>query len=179
MMKSWKSRSFLVGAALLGGVVLSGTPILAGDVDVAVTATLTSTLSETNTTPLHFGDVEISQGGDTITIDASTNLPITTTSVINGSVVTGSPTSGLITVASPSAFTIQAAYPASVTVSDTVTDCTLQNVEPLSGGGTTNGAVVHAAGVDSLIYVGGDLVIPAGATAGSYTGTLVVTLTYI
>ncbi len=179
MVKLGKGRSILLGTALLGAIALSGTTIYAGDVNVAVTATLTSTLTETNTTPLHFGSVEISQGGDTITIDASGNTAITAATVINGSVVTGSPTSGLITVASPSSFSIQAAYPATVTVTDTVTDATLQNIEPLSGGGTTNGAVVHAGGTPSTIYIGGDLVIPAGATAGSYTGTMVVTLTYI
>ncbi len=166
-----------MATVLLGAIALSGTTVYADDVDVDVDAVITSTLSETMTTPLDFGTIEIDQAGDIISITGVAGIETTVTAA-GGSVV-GAGTTGLITLTSPSSFDISAAYPASTNVTDGTTTATLTGVDTLSLAGTAQGPLTHVGGTPSLIYIGGDLNVPAGASAGTYTGTLTVTLTYL
>ncbi|MBL4902562.1 MAG: DUF4402 domain-containing protein [Desulfocapsa sp.] len=182
MWKTRKKSTFLASAALLGIVALSGTTVTAGTVDVPITATVTSSLVEDMTTAMNFGSIELIPAGDTIVINASgagsgaggaAAVPASS----GASVVTGG-TSALITISSPIGFDVDVSYEVSVVLTDGTTSATMSLIDANSGGGTTDGTVTHAAGVDTLIHVGGSLVLPSGATTGTYTGSTAVTMNY-
>ncbi len=176
MKKLWTSKSFLTGTALLGAIALSGTTVLAGDVTVPITATLQNTTTETVTTDMAWGDIDINPTGDTdCTMDAST-AAASTIACDNSSSPGGTVTSGLITVESPITFTIDITYPGDTAVTLTDGISTLE-VTDIIGNSTTTG-VSHTGGTPSGIDVGGVLEIVEGDNMGVYNGTMVVTLDY-
>ena len=152
---------------------------IAGDVIMNVSAIITSSTTETVTTHLDFGTIDLDPAGDTITINAASGAatPVAT----GASVITGSGTSGLITIATSVIMNVQVTYPTSnVTLSSgsdslTMTSASIiaNSMYPDSGaGGDTNGTT------DFLIHVGGQIVIPLGQPSGTYTGTMTLTLNY-
>lgn len=181
MKKTWKSSVLLIGTAMLGAVALSGTNAMAGDVTMTVDAVISSTLQETVTTHLNFGTVDLSPGGDTLTLDAKAGAA---TFAAGGSSTAVGATSGLVTVSSPNGFTITLTYPASVTLNGSGaaagSTLTLTGVAANSVGGVT--PVVKSAGVapgsDALIHVGGQIVAPSGTKNGPYNGSMTITLNY-
>ncbi len=185
MKNKWKSSAFLAGTAMLGAVALSGTTGIAGTVNMTIAAAITSSLTETVTTELDFASIEILPAGDTITIDASgagggDGGAAAVAAATGASALSGVSTSGLITIASAIGFDVDVVYPAdsTVVITDGTTSTFLNNIDALSGGGTTDTTVTHAAGVDTLIHVGGEIVFPAGSTTGSYAGAMDITINY-
>lgn len=166
---------------LMVGMLCGGNPSWAGDVTMNVTATVAPSLTETVTTQMSFGSIDLNPGGDTIVINASSGAA-TPASSGAASIVTGG-ASGLITVASNNAFTINVVYEADSTVALTEpisgSIVYLNSIDQYSEGGTVNGGVIHAAGIDSLINVGGSVQFPAGADAGIYSGSMTITLNYL
>jgi hypothetical protein len=178
MKKRLSAKLLLVGGLLLGGTMFSGMTATAGDLTMNITAQVTSSITETVTTDLDFGIIDLDPAGDTIQLNGSAGA--STTPVITGaSAVGGTPTTGLITVASPLAFNIDITYPidGSVTLADVTDGSSTLSLDAITANSTASG-VAHAAGVDSLINVGGILSIPAGADTDSYTGTMTITLVY-
>ncbi len=153
----------------------------AGDVTMDVTATVAPSLTETVTTDMSFGSIDLNPAGDTIVIDASSGAA-TPASSGAASVVTGG-TSGLVTVAANTNFTINVVYEADnvVALTEPVSGdiVYLNSIDQYSEGGTVNGGVVHAAGVDSLISVGGSVQFLTGAESGVYSGSMTITLNYL
>ena len=86
----------------------------AGDVTMDVSATVAPSLTETVTTQMSFGSIDLNPGGDTIIIDASSGAA-TPASSGGASVVTGG-NSGLVTVAASTNFTINVVYEANIVV---------------------------------------------------------------
>lgn len=174
MKKTWKSSVLLIGTAMLGAVALSGTNAMAGDLTMTVTATVLSTLTETVTTNLNFGTVDLVPQGDVITINASGGAA---TAVATGSSTTVGSTSGLITVSSVGAMNIGITYPGvaqpllGAVSGDTV------NLTAIVANSTTTG-VAKVANVDALIHVGGVVTFPAGTENDTYNGSILITLNY-
>lgn len=153
----------------------------AGDVTMDVTATVAPSLTETVTTQMSFGSIDLNPGGDTIIIDASSGAA-TPASSGGASVVTGG-NSGLVTVAASTNFTINVVYEANnvVELTEPVSGDSvyLNSIDQYSEGGTVNGGVTHTAGTDSLISVGGSVQFPSGAESGIYSGSMTITLNYL
>lgn len=166
-----------LGAAVLCVVASSW----AGDVTMDVTAAVAPSLTETVTTDMSFGSIDLNPAGDTITIDAHVGAA-TPASAGAVSVVSGG-TSGLITVAANTDFTINVVYQANgvVALTEPVSGdiVYLNNIDQYSEGGTTNGGVAHTGGTDSLISVGGSVQFPTAAAAGTYSGSMTITLNYL
>lgn len=185
MKKFGKSSSLLVGTALLGAVALSGTPTMAGTVNMTIAATVQTTLTETVTTNLDFATIELIPAGDTITIDASgggggAGGSTATAVATGGSTVSGVSTSGLITVTSPVTFDIDVTYEANdtVVVTDGTTNTFLNDIDANSGCGTTDTTCTHTGGTPTEIHVGGAITFPSGSTTGSYAGAMDIILVY-
>ena len=181
MIKRWKSSALLVGTAMLGTIALSGANVQAGDVTMGIDVTVLSTLSETVTNDLDFGSIDLSPGGDTVTIDASAGA---NTPAASGTSIPTGGTSGLITVASPNAFTITLNYPGTATLTGsgsaagqtlTVTDIAANSV---GGAATVSKSAGASPGSDALIHVGGSIVFPPSTVNGPYSGTMTITLNY-
>lgn len=183
MQKIWKSSVLLIGGAVLGVVALSGTTAEA-DVTMNVTADVISSVSETVTTNMNFGTIDLIPAGDTIRINAAgvgggaggaAAVPVAT----GASIVVGG-TSGLITITGAIGFDIDVVYPGNniVTLTDGTTSVFVNNIDQNSGGGTTDGTITHGAGTNTLIHVGGQIILPAGATTGTYTGSFNVVINY-
>lgn len=181
MKKTWKRSALLMGTAMLGAIALSGTNVQAGDVTMGIDVTVLSTLSETVTNDMDFGSIDLSPGGDTVTINASAGSA--TPAATGTSTPTGG-TSGLITVASPNAFTITVTYPATATLNGagaaagetlTVSDIAANSV---GGAATVPKSSGASPGSDALIHVGGAIVFPPSTVNGPYSGTMTITLNY-
>ncbi len=153
---------------------------IAGDVIMNVSAEITSTTTETVTTHLDFGSIDLDPdpAGDTITINAASGpaSPVAT----GASVITGG-TSGLITITSSVVMHVDVTYPATnVTLTSGSNTLTLtpaniisNSMYPDSGPGTdTDGSNAL------LIHVGGVIVIPQGQASGTYTGSMTITINY-
>ena len=182
MKKTWKSSVLLIGTAMLGAVALSGMNALAGDVDMEVNVTVTSSLVETVTNPLSFGTLDLNPAGDTITIDASAAVAaVTTIGELNGSTTTGA-TSGLVTIETGADTTIAVTYPGTVALvgqtGDAVgaPDLVLNAISANSNGGSAN--ISKTGLTDALIHVGGQIVFPANTATGSYKGTMNIIFNY-
>lgn len=190
MNKTWKKGTLVAGLALTGFLVMQGSTAMAGDVTMNIDAAITTSIVETVTTDLDLGSIDLDPAGDTITIDAggvaasgdggAAALPVAT----GASVITGG-TSGLITVTSAAGvnFDIDVVYPGDGTVNVTsdatgATTVTLDSIEGNSGGGATNGTVNHTGGAPTEIHVGGQVVFPSDAEAGTYSGSMTITLNY-
>ena len=162
-------------------VLCVAAPSWAGDVTMDVTATVAPSLTETVTTDMSFGSIDLNPAGDTIVIDAHSGAatPASSGAV---SLVTGG-TSGLITVAANTDFTINVVYQANgvVALTEPVSGdiVYLNSIDQYSEGGTINGGVPHTGGTDSLISVGGSVQFPSGAAAGTYSGSMTITLNYM
>ena len=188
MKKTWKSSVLLLGIAMLGAVALSGTNAMAGDVDLPVDVTVTTSLVETPVTDLSFGSLDLNPAGDTVTIDASgsaiaddTDI-VTAIDVLNGSVSTTA-TSGLVTIASTADMNIDVVYPATVALIGTTGDAigapdlALVDIAANSVGGA--GDISKTGLTDATIHVGGEIVFPANTATGLYEGTMVITFNYL
>lgn len=187
MRKIWKSSAMLLGTAMVGMIALSGTNAAAGDVEVQITAEIATTLTETATTPLNFGEIDLSPVGDTFTIDASgLDTGATTAAEVTGNegdtnsslVTPASSSSGMITIASAFDITgVSLDIPAGpvtltgagegeeVTVSDFTANSTV-GPEPKTGGD------------DLYLHIGGKLTAPPGTPPDTYSGTVTVTVNY-
>lgn len=176
--EQFKQAKIMGMCAAFLGVASSG---WAGDVTMDVTATVAPSLTETVTTDMSFGSIDLNPAGDTIVIDASSGAA-TPASPGAVSVVTGG-SSGLITVAANTDFTINVVYEADgvVALTEPVSGdiVYLNSIDQYSEGGTVNGGVSHTAGTDSLISVGGSVQFPTGAEAGTYSGSMTITLNYL
>ncbi len=153
----------------------------AGDVTMDVTATVAPSLTETVTTDMSFGSIDLNPAGDTIVIDAHSGAA-TPASAGAVSLVTGG-ASGLITVAANTDFTINVVYQADgvVALTEPVSGDVvhLNSIDMYSEGGTAYGGVSHTGGTDSLISVGGSVQFPSGSAAGIYSGSMTITLNYM
>jgi hypothetical protein len=187
-MKLEKRRAVWLASGLVGAIVLSAMTAQAGDVTVNVSATVTSSITETEGQPMAFGTIDLVPGGDTITIDASDAATpegvAGTISSANGSGTDVAAAEATIEVTSAigTDFNIDVVYPAdgAASVTDGTTVVPINSVQALSGNGL-GGTISHTgagAGSPTVIHVGGELVFPAGATTGAYTGTMTVTLNY-
>jgi len=156
-----------------------GTSAFAGALSMTATAVITTSTTETVTTDLDFGSIDLDPAGDTITIDASGGSA--TPAAGAASVVTGG-TSGLITIVSQVVMHVDVTYPAAdVTLTSGANTLTLTSANIIANSQYDDGG----AGADTLgggtplsINVGGVIVIPAGQANGTYTGTINVTVNY-
>lgn len=175
MKKTWISKVLLIGTAMLGAVALSGTNAMAGDVTMDVTAVVNSTLTETVTTNLNFGTIDLVPQGDVIRINASGGAA--TATATGTSLITGS-TSGLITVsATAGAFTIGITYPAGPILLTGIASGDTVNLTAIAANSTATG-VAKVANVDAVIHVGGVVTFLAGTEDDTYEGTITITLNY-
>jgi len=161
---------------LFGAMVLPGRTALA-DVDMNVTVNVTSSLVETVTQDLDFGSIELVPGGDTITIDASGG--VAASPVATGGSIVKNGHNGLITISSGIDLTINVVYPADGSVQIVTSPSVYVNsIDNYSTGGPVNGSVNHSAGVDTKIYVGGQLRFLKDTGAGSYSATMHIVINY-
>lgn len=174
--KAIGKKSFAVGMALFGVIGLSATTVNAVDVDI--TANILSTLNITQGADLEFGTIDPHPLGDTITIDASAGA-VTTTSTLQGSGVTAA-SSGTITLESGSALNVVLSFAgAPITLTHTNNTDTMTVTDFVDNSqGQSAAPYVHTAGT-STINIGGALIVPANAVDGNYSGTVVVTLSYL
>lgn len=155
---------------------------MAGNVTMNATATISSSFTETVTTDLDFGTINLNPGGDTITIDASAGAA--TSSAASGSIIGGgTSTSGLITVEHSMIITLWVSYPAGAVTLTSGAD----TIDITAGSIATNSeysslATAHTspdATTDITIDVGGEIVIPGAQPDGVYTGTMTITINYL
>ena len=174
-----KKMLIVAGAALII-LTLAVLPVsIAGTVNMTATAVITSSTTETVTTNLDFGSIDLDPAGETVTINASAGAA--TPAVANASVVTGG-TSGLITITSAVVMHVDVTYPAAnITLSNgsgdtlTIVAATIaaNSMYPDTGAGTNTDGTNPL-----LIHVGGIIVVPAGQANGTYTGTMAITINY-
>ena len=155
---------------------------------VSATATVqTATITLTTVTDLDFGTI-VATGGANILIDASAGAAVST--VDSGTAtITSAGTSGRVNVDSPVSATVNVAYSIASTtgaVADQIDDgggntmaFTAASIGTYSSStGGNPGTLSVTAGTTAPIYIGGLLQIGVGQTAGTYTGTITVDVTY-
>ncbi len=176
MMKMKLNRSGVIAGILLIAFNILVLPTsIAGVVAVGVDAIITSTITETATTDLDFGSIDLDPAGDTVTIDASGGAT-TAATITASSIVTGE-TSGLITITSGVIASVAVVYPAAdVTLTSggntlTIVAATIATFSSETG--------VATDGINPFyIYLGGTIVIPSGQATGTYSGSMNITINY-
>ena len=169
-MKFWNLKHGAGFALLVIGVIFVPSA-MTGNVDLPVTATIASTITETATSSLDFGSIDLDPAGDTITIAADAAGSGTVIPVSEGSSVIVGGGNGVITVASGVAMTVAVTYPATVTITDGTNNLDVVDIDLYSQYGlvgATSGDVSKAAGVDLLIRIGGKIVISATQASAVY-----------
>ncbi len=148
---------------------------MAGTVAVGVSAIISSSITETVTTALDFGTIDLDPAGDTVQIDASGGATVAAT-ITNSSLVTGE-TSGLITITSGVVASVAIVYPAAdVTLTSGGDSLTIVAATIAASSSATG---VATDGINPFyIYVGGTIVIPAAQPTGTYTGSMSITINY-
>lgn len=123
---------------------------------------------------INFGNIDINPGGDTISIDAGngTAFPQSSRSIITGG------QSGAIAIQASDPIDIRVTYPDTVELENGIEHTlTVSQIGPLS---QYNGSIMEHPGgnVTKTIHIGGNLIIPASNTGGTYTGTLTIGLDF-
>ncbi len=176
------SKSLVISVMVLIAFNVMVLPVaMAGDVTMTANATISSSFTETVTTDLEFGSIDLNPGGDTIILDASGGAT-TAATIANGSIVTGE-TSGLITIEHSMIISLWLSYPAAAVTLTNGTD----NIDITAGSIATNSeysslATAHTspdATSDITVDVGGEIVVPAAQPDGLYTGTMTITINYL
>ena len=165
----------ITGIVLIAFNVMVLPAAMAGTVAVGVSAVITSTITETATTDLDFGSIDLDPAGDTIQLDASGGAT-TTASITNSSIVTGE-TSGLITITSGVVATVAVVYPAAdVTLTNGANTLTIAFATIAASSSVTG---VATDGINPFyIYLGGTIIIPGTQPTGTYTGSMNITINY-
>lgn len=176
-------KLFLIGFAIIS--VFHFNRAWAEDTTLNVNAVVQIAASISNTVDLDFGTIIADPAGDTIRIDATnasgglTNTaatPATATAITNGSTVTVS-NSGRIDVATAvAAVDISIVFPSgdSTTLTNGTGDTmTVSNISTYS---SQNFQTVAAN--TYYVHIGGDLAVGVAQPAGTYTGTIDITLNY-
>ncbi len=174
------SRIIAVAGLIIGLSAMVIATSTAGTVTMTATAEITTSIVETVTTNLNFGTIDLNPLGDTITIAAIAG-PATPVATGASVIALGTGTSGLITVTCGVVVDIDVTYPA-VDVTLTSGGDSLTIVAATIGANSQYENGVTAFTTDgtnpALISVGGIIVIPAGQAAGTYTGSMSLTLNY-
>ena len=174
-----KKQRILVGIAITGIAITAVPTAFAGTVSLGATATIDSTIAETVTQTIDFGNIALSPSTSTVTIDASAGAA-TPATTLGGSVTTGGH-SGEITVAAAMDLLIEVTYPntadAVALVFDSVPIYVVDIAANSEGGGAAN-LITHTGGTDTLIDVGGAITFTGTEPEGTYIGNMSVTLNY-
>ncbi len=155
-----KKITFIVFALIAGTAFAQD-----ADATAITSAEIVEALSITKDRDLNFGQIIAGNGAETVTIAATSAGLRSISTAANAPGVT--PTSAQFTITASD-------YNYSISMTDTNlsgTDLTTMVLTPLSSLGTSSSG-------DKTLYVGGDLAVNASQEVGSYSGEIVVTVSY-
>lgn len=145
-------------------------------------AKLIQPMTLTQTSPLHFGTINLLTGlGGTVLMDSDSNSRTFSSGVASG-IVAPAPTNAAYTVAGTKNVTYALTLPATIVVAETLIPANTMTISALTArfNGAPADAVtskLSATGTDSFT-VGGTLTVAASQNAGVYAGTFKVSVDY-
>lgn len=170
----------LLSAALFVAVLGASPAVFAGGnavSDLSVQAEIVQPLTiNCSTRALSFGTVLPGAAGGTVRVPTTGNATYSGTATKGA----GTPTSGQCSMAGGGDTAYTVTLPQSVTLSNGSNQTMTVNNLIMSDGSST-GVSVYASALNNgsdVLAIGGDLVIPAGQKAGSYTGVIRVEVMY-
>lgn len=174
-----KKIVLLAGVAVLGLSFISGNQSQAATENLTINAEIVEAIAISCGTALNFGSMEASSG-HTVTVDTAGSRSSTVpTQLVSG----GGEANGVCSIDGEDGYVVDLNIP-DTSVTDGVDIFNVNNYD-ISGTGVVqtnaNNYVITlgvAAAPGDDYNIGGDLVVTAGAGAGSYTGTTTITVTY-